>query len=224
MRQQTDRQQMDRQEAVGELFKGESDLVADLQMLCGVYRESICTLGLLAEDKVLVIFGGIEQLIPVHKNLVGKLAVLEGRGEIGGVLLGWVGSLRVYEDYCRKRVGAKDVYDSASKHNTPFKDFLERCLSSPFSRKLDLWTLLDSPRSRLVKYPLLLKSILKHTPPSHPDHPPLTESIKVVEGVIRGVDVVAGEARCAYMLERIDSFGAATPCLMNQSRSHSFTK
>lgn len=49
------------------------------------------------------------------------------------------------------------------------QDFLQRCLESPFSRKLDLWSFLDIPRSRLVKYPLLLKEILKHTPADHPD-------------------------------------------------------
>lgn len=49
------------------------------------------------------------------------------------------------------------------------QDFLQRCLESPFSRKLDLWSFLDIPRSRLVKYPLLLKEILRHTPSDHPD-------------------------------------------------------
>ena len=63
-----------------------------------------------------------------------------------------------------------------------FSDFLQRCLESPFSRKLDLWSFLgadnrslhqslklkfdltlfpDVPRSRLVKYPLLVKQVLK---------------------------------------------------------------
>lgn len=56
-------------------------------------------------------------------------------------------------------------------------DFLQRCLESPFSRKLDLWNFLDIPRSRLVKYPLLLREILRHTPPDHPDVPCLEKAV-----------------------------------------------
>lgn len=57
------------------------------------------------------------------------------------------------------------------------QDFLQRCLESPFSRKLDLWSFLDIPRSRLVKYPLLLKEILRHTPKDHPDIHILQEAV-----------------------------------------------
>lgn len=57
------------------------------------------------------------------------------------------------------------------------QDFLQRCLESPFSRKLDLWSFLDIPRSRLVKYPLLLKEILRHTPAEHADVGSLEEAV-----------------------------------------------
>lgn len=58
------------------------------------------------------------------------------------------------------------------------QDFLQRCLQSPFSRKLDLWNFLDIPRSRLVKYPLLLREILKHTPNDHADRQLLDEAVR----------------------------------------------
>ena len=38
---------------------------------------------------------------------------------------------------------------------------IQRCLDSEFSRKIDLWTFLDSPRSRIMKYPVLLKEVKK---------------------------------------------------------------
>lgn len=64
------------------------------------------------------------------------------------------------------------------------QDFLQRCLESPFSRKLDLWSFLDIPRSRLVKYPLLLKEILRHTPKDHPDIQILEEAVSNSDCVI----------------------------------------
>ena len=51
--------------------------------------------------------------------------------------------------------------DTRRETDKDFCDFLQRCLESPFSRKLDLWSYLDVPRSRLVKYPLLIKQVLK---------------------------------------------------------------
>lgn len=80
--------------------------------------------------------------------------------------------LNAYRDYCSNQVAAKALLDQ-KKQDRRVQDFLQRCLESPFSRKLDLWSFLDIPRSRLFKYPLLLKEILKHTAPEHPDTPHL---------------------------------------------------
>ena len=64
------------------------------------------------------------------------------------------------------------------------RDFLQRCLESPFSRKLNLWSYLDLPRSRLVKYPLLLKAIHKATPPDHKDASLLQQAVGGVTCVV----------------------------------------
>lgn len=84
--------------------------------------------------------------------------------------------LNAYKDYCSNQLAAKALLDQ-KKQDRRVQDFLQRCLESPFSRKLDLWSFLDIPRSRLVKYPLLLKGILKHTPSEHPDAASLEEAV-----------------------------------------------
>lgn len=76
--------------------------------------------------------------------------------------------LNAYKGYCSNQLAAKALLDQ-KKQDKRVQDFLQRCLESPFSRKLDLWSFLDIPRSRLVKYPLLLREILRHTPPDHSD-------------------------------------------------------
>lgn len=73
-------------------------------------------------------------------------------------------------------MAAKALLDH-KKQDHRVQDFLQRCLESPFSRKLDLWNFLDIPRSRLVKYPLLLREILRHTPNDHPDQQHLEEAV-----------------------------------------------
>ena len=84
--------------------------------------------------------------------------------------------LNAYKDYCSNQLAAKAMLDQ-KKQDKRVQDFLQRCLESPFSRKLDLWSFLDIPRSRLVKYPLLLREILRHTPPDHPDVASLEKAV-----------------------------------------------
>lgn len=84
--------------------------------------------------------------------------------------------LNAYKGYCSNQLAAKALLDQ-KKQDPRVQDFLQRCLESPFSRKLDLWSFLDIPRSRLVKYPLLLKEILRHTPKDHSDVQLLEEAV-----------------------------------------------
>ena len=81
-------------------------------------------------------------------------------------MIAWLPGLNAYKDYCSNHLAAKALLDQN-----------KRCLESPFSRKLDLWSFLDIPRSRLVKYPLLLREILRHTPTDHPDVPNLERAV-----------------------------------------------
>lgn len=85
--------------------------------------------------------------------------------------------LNAYKKYCSNQLAAKALLDQ-KKQDKKVQDFLQRCLESPFSRKLDLWSFLDIPRSRLVKYPLLLREILRHTPPDHPDVTSLERAVR----------------------------------------------
>lgn len=87
--------------------------------------------------------------------------------------------LSSYDSYCSNQVAAKALLDH-KKQDHRVQDFLQRCLESPFSRKLDLWNFLDIPRSRLVKYPLLLREILRHTPNDNPDQQHLEEAVSML--------------------------------------------
>lgn len=84
--------------------------------------------------------------------------------------------LGAYVTYCCNQVGAKALLDQ-KKHEKRVEHFLRLCQESSFSRKLDLWNFLDLPRSRLVKYPLLLREIQKCTPVDHPDEENLPDAV-----------------------------------------------
>ncbi|MGH0131004.1 UNVERIFIED_CONTAM: hypothetical protein FKN15_008688, partial [Acipenser sinensis] len=111
--------------------------------------------------------------------------------------------LNAYKAYCSKQLAAKTLLDQ-KKQDRRVQDFLQRCLESPFSRKLDLWSFLDIPRSRLVKYPLLLKEILKHTPNDHPDVQSLEGAISIIHEVLSGIDLKKGESDCQYFIDKLE--------------------
>merc|ERR1712168_519956 len=147
--------------------RNEQDLIDDINMIETTYHQSMAQLGILTSEELDQIFGHISTLVPLHEDLVHNIEKKrESDGTIdsvGGVLLDWVPKLESYVPYCANQIYAKDVLDS-KRLDPNVQDFLNRCQESPFSRRLDLWSFLDVPRSRLVKYPLLFKNLIKLSP------------------------------------------------------------
>ncbi|XP_052322388.1 neuroepithelial cell-transforming gene 1 protein-like isoform X10 [Oncorhynchus keta] len=145
--------------------------------------------------------------IPLHEDLLDKLAKGTGPngtvGQIGQIVVDWLPGLNAYRDYCSNQLAAKALLDQ-KKQDRKVQDFLQRCLESPFSRKLDLWSFLDIPRSRLVKYPLLLREILRHTPPDHPDVPCLEKAIAIIQGVLSDINMRKGESESQYYINKLE--------------------
>ncbi|KAF6727377.1 Rho guanine nucleotide exchange factor 3 [Oryzias melastigma] len=163
-------------------------------------------LSIMTELELIQIFGTLESLIPLHEDILGRLRDArkpDGSTElVGHILTDWLPCLFSYMPYCSNQVKAKALLDQ-KKQDRRVQDFLQRCLQSPFSRKLDLWNFLDIPRSRLVKYPLLLREILKHTANDHPDRQHLDEAMLMVQSVVADINRQIGESECQYYKERL---------------------
>ncbi|KAG8002639.1 Rho guanine nucleotide exchange factor 3 [Nibea albiflora] len=168
-----------RQEVIYELTQGERQLIDDLLLVKKVYYEPMLKLEILTESELGQIFGTLDSLIPLHQDLLSRLERLRGSektvGEVGPTLTDWFPCLDSYVTYCCNQVGAKALLDQ-KKQEKRVEHFLRLCQESSFSRKLDLWNFLDLPRSRLVKYPLLVKEIQKCTPQDHPDQDTLPDA------------------------------------------------
>ncbi|XP_074646901.1 rho guanine nucleotide exchange factor 3-like [Tubulanus polymorphus] len=199
--------QIKRQNAIFELFQGEQDLIQDLQMVKTTYYDSMKKLQLLTDDELSQIFSIIDTLVPLHEKLVASMLGQRkpdgSTDQIGQVLIDWLPSLHCYIPYCANQVYAKALLD-AKRQDKRVDDFLQRCQDSPFSRRLDLWSFLDVPRNRLVKYPLLLKNIQKLTPTDHSDIALLDTAIRIVEDFLADVDEKTGEAKCKFIIGKLD--------------------
>ncbi|XP_077181621.1 rho guanine nucleotide exchange factor 3 isoform X3 [Paroedura picta] len=195
-----------RQEAIFELSQGEEDLIEDLKLAKKAYHDPMLKLSIMTEEELNQIFGTLDSLIPLHEDLLRRLKDIrkpDGSTDcVGHILVGWLPCLNSYDSYCSNQVAAKALLDH-KKQDHRVQDFLQRCLESPFSRKLDLWNFLDIPRSRLVKYPLLLREILRHTPNDHPDQQHLEEAINIIQGIAAEINKKTGESECQYYKERL---------------------
>uniref|UniRef100_G1KEP2 Rho guanine nucleotide exchange factor 3 n=1 Tax=Anolis carolinensis TaxID=28377 RepID=G1KEP2_ANOCA len=195
-----------RQEAIFELSQGEEDLIEDLKLAKKAYHDPMLKLSILSEQELNQIFGTLDSLIPLHEDLLRRLKEIRksdgSTDSVGHILVSWLPCLNSYDSYCSNQVAAKALLDH-KKQDHRVQDFLQRCLESPFSRKLDLWNFLDIPRSRLVKYPLLLREILRHTPNDHPDQQHLEEAINIVQGIVAEINKKTGESECQYYKERL---------------------
>ncbi|KAG9345729.1 hypothetical protein JZ751_008873 [Albula glossodonta] len=196
-----------RQEAIFELSRGEQDLIEDLHLARKAYHDPMLKLSIMSEEELTHIFGDLDAYIPLHEDLLAQLAKATGPdgtvGQIGQIVISWLPGLNAYRDYCSNQLAAKALLDQ-KKQDRRVQDFLQRCLESPFSRKLDLWSFLDIPRSRLVKYPLLLKEILRHTPADHPDVADLEHAIAIIQGVLSDINMKKGESECQYYMDKLE--------------------
>lgn len=196
-----------RQEAIYELYRGEQDLIEDLQLARKAYHDPMLKLLIMTEEELAHIFGDLDAYIPLHQDLLMKLT--EGTGpdgrvaQIGQIVINWLPGLNAYKSYCSNQLAAKALLDM-KKQDRRVQDFLQRCLESPFSRKLDLWSFLDIPRSRLVKYPLLLREILRHTPPDHPDVAILEKAITIIQDILSDINMRKGESECQYYKDKLE--------------------
>ncbi|KAJ3612182.1 hypothetical protein NHX12_020459 [Muraenolepis orangiensis] len=200
-------QEIRRQEAIFELTRGEQDLIEDLQLARKAYHDPMLKLSIMSEEELTQIFGNLDAYIPLHQELLARLSEATGSdgtvGQIGSIVVGWLPRLNAYRNYCSNQLAAKALLDQ-KKQDPRVQDFLQRCIESPFSRKLDLWSFLDIPRSRLVKYPLLLRQILRHTPAEHPDAASLEQAITIIQGVLSDINLKKGESECRYYIDKLD--------------------
>lgn len=108
-----------------------------------------------------------------------------------------------YLERCRTLIWARHLLEEKRFTNKRFQSFLKKRLESPHS--VDLWTYLDVPRSRIVKYPLLIKEILKYTPAADADHLPLKEASNIFFDLLKNIDFIMGNAECKLAQSKINA-------------------
>ncbi|XP_011638175.1 rho guanine nucleotide exchange factor 3-like [Pogonomyrmex barbatus] len=197
-----------RQETIYELYCGENVLLNELYVLRNFYYEPMLSIEIFTSEELSILFGDLVNLIEIHSNLRDELFKLRDRygftKTVGPTLLNWLSTLKKpYLERCRTLIWARHLLDEKRFTNKRFQSFLKKRLELPHS--VDLWTYLDVPRSRIVKYPLLIKEILKYTPATDADYLPLKEAKDVLSDLLKDINCIMGEAECKLAQSKINA-------------------
>jgi hypothetical protein len=74
----------------------------------------------------------------------------------------------------------------------------------PESRKLELNAFLTKPTTRLARYPLLLETVLKHTPDDSPDKTTMPKVVAMVREFLAKVNTESGKTENRFNLMQLD--------------------
>ncbi|OAD61517.1 Rho guanine nucleotide exchange factor 3 [Eufriesea mexicana] len=201
------RKEVKRQEAIYELYCGENVLINDLCVLKEFYYEPLISSSIFSTDELMTVFGDVTHLIEIHSRLRDELIDLRDKygftETVGFTILNWIPTLtKPYLERCRTQIWAKQLLDEKRLSNKRFQSFLKKRLEFPHS--VDLWTYIDVARSRIVKYPLLIKEILRHTATTHVDHTSLEEAYDLISNLLKNIDKAMGDAECKLAQSKIN--------------------
>nr|CAG4649071.1 EOG090X00I4 [Scapholeberis mucronata] len=162
---------MDQREySIRELVESEKRYIEALGMIKSNFIRPLSAV--LRDDEKKCIFLGIEKLHEIHTGLHSDLikACVYNEQKLHSVFLNWKKKLLIYGSVCSNLPSARRSVKAAICRSKYVSDEIERCEREASEGSLNLEDLITLPMQRLLKYPLLLGNLCKHTDKSHEDY------------------------------------------------------
>ncbi|XP_071444281.1 uncharacterized protein [Hetaerina americana] len=181
-----------------ELYETERSYVESLQILVHKYLRALKSSehsGLIDSSLVDEIFFQVPEILSHHEIFLEELrSRLDNwdplRQQLGDVFLHAFTQQSVidtYASFINNWKHAKESIKSACQAKPAFARLLES-MAREHKGKLAVDSLLIMPVQRIPRYELLIQRLLKHTEPSHPDHPLLVEAATVVRSLAQSIN------------------------------------
>eukprot|EP00041_Stephanoeca_diplocostata_P009206 m.140006 g.140006 ORF g.140006 m.140006 type:complete len:569 (-) comp17649_c0_seq1:269-1975(-) len=162
------------QESAYEVTNSENSYALRLEHLLKVYAATLESNNYLSKNEVQAIFANLDKILFHHQRLDRLLTDArseQGISTIGEIYSAWFKSwemAREYGEYCANLAYAKHVLRAALQRHKNEKNeavslFMQHASELKFFERQSLEDLLDLPRRRLARYPLLLTAVLKHS-------------------------------------------------------------
>ncbi|KAJ2001854.1 RHO1 GDP-GTP exchange protein 2, partial [Coemansia thaxteri] len=206
------RQELDRQERLYEVFYGEKDYVRDLCILRDLYMKPLHNGDIVREDRrknfITKVFKNALAILAENMELQRALEKRQKESfvcyQVGDVFLPFVQHLEAYLEYCANQPYSMYFLEAEKRTNTKLVEFLEKTDRRPECRKLGVQHFLTRPPTRLARYPLVLKAVLKYTPVGHPDRETIPHVIGRIEAMLNRINTETGKAQNRLRLYKVD--------------------
>lgn len=154
------------------------------------------------------IFWNVEEVYKVNCQLSQALLQRQSSNQvvdkIGDIMLTHVKNFEPFVKYGAHQIIGKYAFETEKSTNPSFAEFVSNTERLPQSRKLELNGYLTKPTTRLGRYNLLLREILKHTPNDHPDQKDIPEAMAKIAKFLSDVNRETGITENRFELERLD--------------------
>ncbi|KAJ2398550.1 hypothetical protein GGI23_003181, partial [Coemansia sp. RSA 2559] len=157
-----------RQEVIFEIIHTEADYVKDLRIIVDILLTPMHNLKIVPASQIDLIFGNIREILELHESI--NHAFMERQRQqypvlwdISDVLQPFVQHFRVYAKYICNQDNALNLVEELRRTSNNFAVFWKERQKRPECRNLPMESFLTLPFQRLLKYPLLLRTLLGAT-------------------------------------------------------------
>ncbi|KAK7686309.1 hypothetical protein QCA50_010533 [Cerrena zonata] len=184
-----------RQNIIFELIKGEMDYVKDLENIETMYVAPLREMDppIISRDRlpqfITDVFHNFAELHAHHRKMLNTFHEIQReehpviKSVTAAVYDAVLNFREAYMEYIPNYPIAAYRIDEEMANNLSFKEFVDKCTRHPDAHRLDMKNFINRPIPRLLRYELLLKSILDETPEGHEDRdaiPLVLEAIKAL--------------------------------------------
>jgi hypothetical protein len=165
-----------RKNLLQEIFTTEVSYVSALQTIKEKFLEPITNKKMLKEDELIVLFGPVDQVLNVHKELLASMeeqmknSLVSPTAEhvcIGKVIARIAPFLKLYTEYVNNFDAANVLYEKLMQKNKRFANYVDKQTAD----SVTLPGYLIQPVQRIPRIRLLLEDLIRRTPESHIDYP-----------------------------------------------------
>ncbi|ORX66878.1 Dbl homology domain-containing protein [Linderina pennispora] len=160
-----DERQVRRQEVIFEIIHTEADYIKDLRVLVDIFVQPMRFLKVATPEQCDLMFGNIEEILVLHESINAAFMERQRReypvvSDIADELLPFVSQFKIYAKYICNQDNALRLVEELKKESAHFMVFWKERQGRPECRNLPMESFMVLPFQRLLKYPLLLQTLL----------------------------------------------------------------
>ncbi|KAH3758777.1 calmodulin-binding protein [Pelomyxa schiedti] len=132
-------------------------------------------------------FATIERIYELNSKLFEALIQTKSEQVIGEVFLKAANEWDFYAVFCNQQEETMEKLTSFAETNSHFATLMNKCREAS-GQRLGLQDFIAKPFQRLLKYPLLLRELIKYTKPESPDYSNLSKALVAMQKTIDAIN------------------------------------